>query len=1049
VNRPKASKVLLFVLLFSLLGIPQVSLASGPIGFQDEPTVDTGIDSHSVTQPDGVGDTLPEGDDFATTVLGDPWDMAGITDTYNEQTKNINSTAGTNRMKAEDGLVTGTSSSDDPALFLIYPGFENVGIDSIGTYGVNTPIDTSKYKRLTFRMYLSAVAASDRGTVAWYRDSWLGASGHDWGLSNFFTLEPGWHIYSLDLSTIGRQQGTINWSGQIQGLRLDPTSANGIDIKIDWVRLTPNTTVVERATDITNYQIQFTGTGTAALYSDTDTNPDNGFYSVIDKNVDLSTGSYSWETIGMPGADYQIAAQSGSDFASLVLNNAWDMKEATDVAHTSAHVSNPTFNSGIFRYTTTGNDAYIWLRNANEKPIDTSKFTRLTFRMNSSVASPTNEGWYLNWWDSNEVPHGLTGGLRPVQSGWQIYTIDLSSQAAWTGSVRRIHLKPFASGSVNATIQLDWVSVSTGTTPANEGDLAVETVYGAGPIIVQKAPLLNITKPSRTSGDDWANLALGDPWDMDKASDVDRTDHLLSTNFANGILTARTDGVQTSDSPPTGDPGITLRTGGLNTTTPINADLHKYLTWYYKEDGSAAQSGGLQDTVLGWVSRLLWWNKGAAVDSVVTKDMVVNEGWNLYQTDLATAQFEHTSPGSGWSGTQTIFRFDPNEIVDKVDVHLSCVALTAPEKADASFTIRWVDFYNDTSTVDPCYRGSVLDTTVVAAQEQGTLATTQVDIYYDTDTNPSTKTLIASDVSATALKYVWNTSGVTPGTYYIHLVAKDGFNTVGRYSELPVTIERLASIALTSPGVSNPSVSLGTNYPLAVLGNAWDMNAANDVIFTDGISSPTYDSSTFSGTAANGNPYFWLNVDRAKPISTSQYKKLVFYMYSSAESQGAVFWSPSEGVWHSSNPHTVLAGWNQYTIDLGSYANWTGSAGWLRMDPVRAAGVAFKIDWVKLVIPNSSKHTVTWTSVNAGSSTMSLYYDDNNSGLDGQRIASGINTSAGSYAWDTSAMEAGKYYIYGIVGAGSSAGSSYSSGTLTVGVPLVLDKHIYLPLMGK
>jgi hypothetical protein len=278
------------------------------------------------------------------------------------------------------------------------------------------------------------------------------------------------------------------------------------------------------------------------------------------------------------------------------------------------------------------------------------------------------------------------------------------------------------------TAQIDWIGLTTGTTPADEGDLAVETVYGAGPIIVQQAPLLHIIKPSRTSGDDWANLALGDPWDMDKASDVDKTDHLLSTDFTNGILTARTDGVQTSNNPPTGDPGITLRTGGLNTTTPINADLYKYLTWYYKEDGSTAQSGGLQDTVLGWVSRLLWWNKGAGIDSVTSKDYVINEGWNVYQQDLSKTQIEHGSLGTGWSGTQTVFRFDPNEIVDQVNVHLSCIALTAPEMADASFTIRWVDFYNDTSTVDPCYRGSVLDTAVAAAQDQETLATT-IDIY--------------------------------------------------------------------------------------------------------------------------------------------------------------------------------------------------------------------------------------------------------------------------------------------------------------------------------
>jgi hypothetical protein len=1048
----KVEKVWLFILVFALLAIPQASFASYGAGeLQDEPLGDTGIGSHTITQPDGTGDTLPEGDDFATTVLDDPWDMATISDIYNERTQDINSVAGIKRMTIDAGLLTGTSSTTDPYFWLLYPGYENVGIDSPGKYGVNTPIDAGKYTRLTFRMYLSAVAPSDRGTVNWYRDSWLNASGHDWGQSNFFALEPGWHIYSLDLSTIGRQAGTINWGGLIQGLRVDPTSASGVDIKIDWARLTPNTTIQSSTTNVTNYQIQFTGTGSAALYSDTDMNPDNGFYSVIDKNVDLSTGSYSWETIGMPGADYHIAAQAGSDFASLVLNNAWDMKEAADVPVKSPAIANSSFSNGIFSYSVAaGGDGYFWLRNADDKPINTSKFTRLTFRMHSNVASPTNEGWYLFWWDSNETPHPISGGFRPVQSGWNIYTVDLSGEATWTGDVRRIHLKPFASGSVSANIQIDWVSVTTGSTPANEAALAVETVYGSGPITVKRAPLLHITKPSKTSGDDYANLSFGDPWDMDKSSDVDAVQHFEGTpTFTGGVFSATTDGVNvTPGGVGTGDPGITLRTGGLNTTKPINADRFKYLTWYYKEDGSAAQSGGLQDTVLGWVSRLLWWNKGAGIDSVTTKDFVINEGWNLYELDLPTTQIEHGSLGTGWSGTQTVFRFDPNEIVDKTNVHLSCIALTAPEEADASFTIRWVDFYNDTATVDPCYRGSVLDTSVVAAQADDTLATDMVDIYYDTDKDPATKTLIASDVSATARQYVWDSSAVTPGTYYIYLVGKDGFNTVGRYSEIPVTIRRAASIALTSPGATNPTVPLGTDYPREVLNNAWDMSAANDVIFQAGISSPVFNGE-FSGTAADGNPYFWLNVDQAKPIAASQYKKLVFRMYASAETQGAVFWSPAAGTWHSSTPHTVLAGWHEYTIDLSAYPNWTGTMGWLRIDPVRAAGVQFKFDWIKLVIPNSSSHTVTWTSVNPGSTKMALYYDENNNGLDGNLIASGISTSANSYKWDTSAMEAGTYYIYGVVGEGSSAASSYSPGTLTVGVPLVLDKKVYLPWVSK
>ena len=110
-KRRKIDKICLFILLFSLLAIPQASFASYAISeLQDEPLGDTGVANHTITQPDGAGDTLPEGDDFATTVLGNPWDMSTITDIYNEQTQDINSAAGSKRMTIESGLLAGSST---------------------------------------------------------------------------------------------------------------------------------------------------------------------------------------------------------------------------------------------------------------------------------------------------------------------------------------------------------------------------------------------------------------------------------------------------------------------------------------------------------------------------------------------------------------------------------------------------------------------------------------------------------------------------------------------------------------------------------------------------------------------------------------------------------------------------------------------------------------------------------------------------------------------------------------------------------------------------
>ena len=96
--------------------------------------------------------------------------------------------------------------------------------------------------------------------------------------------------------------------------------------------------------------------------------------------------------------------------------------------------------------------------------------------------------------------------------------------------------------------------------------------------------------------------------------------------------------------------------------------------------------------------------------------------------------------------------------------HIDDVKLTAKPVAAGTFTIRFV-----------------------GTDADGDAAT--VSLYYDSDTNTANgKTLIASDIPASAGQFVWTPSGVATGEYDIYAEATDGIQVIGRYSTVPVRV---------------------------------------------------------------------------------------------------------------------------------------------------------------------------------------------------------------------------------------------------------------------
>ena len=106
--------------------------------------------------------------------------------------------------------------------------------------------------------------------------------------------------------------------------------------------------------------------------------------------------------------------------------------------------------------------------------------------------------------------------------------------------------------------------------------------------------------------------------------------------------------------------------------------------------------------------------------------------------------------------------------------YLKRVKLAANERAGTTYTIQW-------NYSDPFLQSG----------------TPTMTLSYDTDTDPSSGLVPIATVNPTTGSYVWNTTGVPNGTYYIYASYSDGINTNGTYSRWPIVAGPAANSTLT------------------------------------------------------------------------------------------------------------------------------------------------------------------------------------------------------------------------------------------------------------
>ncbi|MDD5367617.1 MAG: hypothetical protein PHQ40_00910 [Anaerolineaceae bacterium] len=489
------------------------------------------------------GSDVSEGDDFATRILGQPWDM---TASPYPDFQAVFGGVDRNSFAASGGEWSFTTATNDPTMMM--HSFGIAGTQKVLKLGDSYPINAGKYKLLSY--WLCSSQPNEDTMVYWFmKQSWT---------DQMYSSHPGHRIdtvngcklYVINLANFP------NWTGSPVGLRIDPVMHAGINLRLGWVRLT---------TINTNNTVNISWSGAKST---------SKMYVYVAKNcsltestlvgiADASKGSFNWGSTlidnGSPFTPYPLPESfepglykvfslennggtptcsdltihkapilefqkpgftSGPDYATDVVGNSWGMDGPQDLSDTY-DLYNANFNNGIYT-ATSGSSGDPRIDLMVPKPIDTAKYKYATFRMYLEGIRDVGRGWverFLWWAGTPDLSNFGTTSDMIVYEGWHTYSIDLTqapmaSGPGWSGLKDAFRLDPHEVPAP-LTLHLDYVTL-TGDETINRGDIYPITykVNVSGPVSItfftdnDKNPTNGRTEIGRTTASQAAQAVM-------------------------------------------------------------------------------------------------------------------------------------------------------------------------------------------------------------------------------------------------------------------------------------------------------------------------------------------------------------------------------------------------------------------------------------------------------------------------------------------------------------------------------------------------------------
>lgn len=547
---------------------------------------------------------------------------------------------------------------------------------------------------------------------------------------------------------------------------------------------------------------------------------------------------------------------------------------------------------------------------------------------------------------------------------------------------------------------------------------------------------------------DYADQVLHDRWDMNERTDLgwrifntveEPHSNLGSISFAGGVFSA----VSTSNDPnifilDSAYPGSALN-GKNGTNFPIDAD--KYTVFALRMSTNLNTPGPRGQ---------LLWSKGTIYDGVTTAGEVsAQNGWNFVIVKIPSLSLLGGS--DRWAGTIKSLRFDPFYESGK-PIQVDWIRVAEDDEA-AYRTIAWSG------------------------------ASGAMDIYLDDDDNSANGNLgrLAGGVSGSS--YAFLAGALMPGNYYVALAPAGTTSYI--YAPGFYHVNDAPILNFTQPTAEGSTDSTDDFITTAYPGDPWDMANDADVEHTQYLVNPQFTTITYEdleGTthpgqtvylagAANVSPpavgdpivflLHFLHRGATSPIDASLYHNLTLKMgiwgpqSVNDGSIARIIWRNRTETLENVSQDIIVQHlpdkWvmSKIVLDLAklpledgggspSRSGWTGYLDCFRVDAHEFSdGRQFFIDDVKLTADWTANGSfpIEWTLIDTdGNSTVSLYYDTNNSDYNGKliKILSGVPAGAGSYTWDTTSVANGTYWIYAQVDDGTNVNAGYAGGPVIV-----------------
>lgn len=770
---------------------------------------------------------VPTSSDYATDVLGNPWDMDSehdLADYFNQETGSPIA----NRTFS-GGVFSFNITSGASAFFhMLSPG---ICSSNQGKTGVRYPIDSTKYRYLSMRMYSEVV---DEIYFLWYTS--CGGPEAKYRRTAATLIQPGWHTYTIDLQTIGYSENgngeTRSWTaaGQVTGLRVDPggngASANSPLVrKIDWITLSasPPATSAE-----INFNVSPQGSATRySLALDDDGDLSNGVTKWLVQDGNASAGAVTMpiNSYGMFYGANSVVGYLSSDWRTLMYDDPWDFNSMSDVASLTGMSGSISSGSLTGRTSSSLNVIYLDLKHSS---FSGNTYNQLCFE---ATLSTGGVGCILS-----------TGGNTcfSALAGQHTYSLDLAS--LWAGDTISTVALSLADHS-GVDYSLHWVSLERSA--CSSSDTLPTNVAATGNVVMNHPPVLKILQPDAKGGADFASSILNNPWNFNDSNDIKSLTNIASAAIYpnNNKFGRQGDFFCVTSIAGNDDPYHPFLDEGLGSPNSIPSRFKNVSITMYVDSVQNDDSGHTmriipcnfeRDGLGACMSGDDTFYPGQAW-TTVTQDM--NNGWQLEQV------LHPNPPNPLWAGNFNQFRIDVIEALTPTTYCIDRVEVREDDRSDSKFQITYTleDDDSDPGAVSVSFYYS----TVRGAISGGTPISGAQGLSVSRDTN----------------NVEFDTSGLADGTYYIYGIADDGMNTTAVAAAGALKVDHAAGQDVTAPNISvnhpDDGRTVYTSSGMVVDGYALDnIQLASVEVLIDGDLVHRIIPSNFDKTARDAYPSY-------------------------------------------------------------------------------------------------------------------------------------------------------------------------------------------------